>query len=99
MSDTMNECVIEWIKNDTTASVTMPIGTRLYNRIKKLAETNDDVHYWINKDGSMFATLPASWVKINPTRTMSEERKTILTRQLERVRRSNIRNSDTTKAE
>ena len=88
MTDTMNECVIEWIKGDKECAVTMPKGTKLYNRIVKLAETNDDVTVHINKDGSMFATLPTKWVKINPSRTLTDEQKAEMSARMKDVRRS-----------
>ena len=86
MTDTMNECVIEWIKGDKECAVTMPKGTRLYNRIVKLAETNDDVTVHINKDGSMFATLPTKWVKINPSRTLTDEQREEAVNRLKEIR-------------
>ena len=78
MNDTVIECVIEWIKGDKTVSVTMPAGTRLYNRINKLCENEENAKrcsLHINKDRSMFATIPEEWVKISPKRAISEEQR------------------------
>lgn len=75
MNDTMNECVIEWIKGDKVAGVTMPNTTRLKNRIVKLAETHEEVDLTVNSDGSIYARIPVSWVKINPPRVLTDEQR------------------------
>ena len=53
MNDSMNECVIEWIKGDKIAGVTMPNNTRLKTRILKIAAERDEVEVAVNKDGSI----------------------------------------------
>ena len=60
MSDIMNECVIEWIKGDKVAGVTMPNNTKLKNRILKIAETRKEVEVTINDDGS----ISAGWTNL-----------------------------------
>lgn len=77
MSDIMNECVIEWIKGEKMAGVTMPNNTKLKNRILKIAETRKEVEVTMNADGSIYAKIPSSWVKINPGVEMTEEKKEI----------------------
>ena len=77
MSDIMNECVIEWIKGEKVAGVTMPNNTKLKNRILKIVETRSEVDVTINDDGSIYARIPSSWVKINPGVEMTEEKKEI----------------------
>lgn len=77
MSDIMNECVIEWIKGEKVAGVTMPNNTKLKNRILKIAETRSEVEVTVNDDGSIYARIPSSWVKINPSVEMTEEKKEI----------------------
>ena len=73
--DMMNENVIEWIRGDKAAGVTLTSG-RLANRVKKLAETREDVEIVAqNKDGSIFAHIPVNWVKISPPKELSEETK------------------------
>lgn len=73
MSDIMNECVIEWIKGEKVAGVTMPNNTKLKNRILKIAETRKEVEVTMNDDGSIYARIPSAWIKINPTLELSEE--------------------------
>lgn len=73
MSDIMNECVIEWIKGEKVAGVTMPNNTKLKNRILKIAETRKEVEVTMNADGSIYARIPSAWVKINPNRELSAE--------------------------
>lgn len=77
MSDIMNECVIEWIKGEKVAGVTMPNNTKLKNRILKIAETRSEVEVTMNDDGSIYARIPSSWVKITPGVEMTEEKKEI----------------------
>ena len=72
MSDIMNECVIEWIKGEKVAGVTMPNNTKLKNRILKIAETRSEVEVTMNADGSIYARIPSAWIKINPKRIPSE---------------------------
>ena len=83
MSDVMNECVIEWIKGEKMAGVTMPNNTKLKNRILKIAETRKEVEVTINADGSIYARIPSSWVKINPKLELSEEEKEIRRKQMD----------------
>ena len=71
----VNECVIEWVRGDSLAGVTMPSNTRLKGRILKLAETHDEVKYEVNQDGSIYATVPIQWVKISPPRALTDEQK------------------------
>ena len=80
--DKMNECVIEWIKGDDTACVTMPNQTRLKGRIMKLSAEHEEVDYTLNQDGSICATIPSSWVKINPKRTVTEQGRKVMAENL-----------------
>lgn len=69
--DRCTENVIEWIRGEKVAGVTLTSG-RLSNRIKKLAETREDVEIIAeNKDGSIFAHIPVSWVRINPPKVLN----------------------------
>lgn len=86
MNDTMNECVIEWIKGDKVAGVTMPKGTRLYNKILKMAQNSEDISIKISKDGSMYARIPTAWVKINQPRTLTEEKRKELSERMKNTR-------------
>ena len=76
MSDnTSNECVIEWLRGDKTAAVTMPANTKINNKIKKLALSNKEISLTVNQDGSIFAKIPAEWVKIRPSRQLTEKQR------------------------
>lgn len=88
--DSVNENVIEFLRGQDTASVTFSQG-RYITRIKKLAEEYPDECQIIaeNQDGSIFAHLPVSWVKISPPRQYSEEQREAMA---ERLR--NHRNTD-----
>lgn len=78
--ETSNECAIEWLRGDKTATVTFPSANRYNSKIRKLAEAYpDDVKIrYENKDGSIVATIPTSFIKISPKRAgreMTEEEK------------------------
>ena len=66
---------IEWITGDSTMSVTLT-SQRHINKIRKLAEKKpDEVKITTNKDGSIYATLPLSYLKFNPPMNLTEEQK------------------------
>lgn len=73
----MNEFVIEWIKGDEYAGVTVPSGTALKSKLIRLAEKNpNEVKIIVeNKDGSLFVHVPISYVKISPPRQISDEQR------------------------
>lgn len=69
----MNEIVIEWFKGEKVASVTAYSGSRIKNKIMKLAQKHTDISIVENKDGSIFAHIPVDWIKIQPKRAMTQE--------------------------
>lgn len=69
----MNEIVIEWFKGDKVASVTAYSGSRIKNKIVKLAQKHTEVSMVENIDGSIFAHIPVDWIKIQPKRAMTQE--------------------------
>lgn len=73
----MNEFVIEWIKGADYAGVTAPSGTALKSKLLRLANKFPGEVKIIseNKDGSLFAHIPVSYVKISPPRQVSEEQR------------------------
>ena len=76
--DSVNEFVIEWIRGQKVASLTIPSNTRMKTKIVKLASEHDEVDYIENKDGSIFAHCPVDWVSIRPARKptpLTEEQK------------------------
>ena len=77
---------IEWITGDSTIAVTLT-SQRHINKICKLAEKKpDEVKITTNKDGSIYATLPLSYLKFNPPKELTEEQKKELTKRLKRNR-------------
>lgn len=69
------ECVIEWLKGNKTATVTFPCANKYNTKVKKLAEQYPDevkiCHE--NKDGSIVAHIPVSYVKISHPKVYSED--------------------------
>lgn len=68
------ENVIEFLYNDRTATVTFTQG-RFISRIRELAKRKpEDVKIITeNKDNSIVAHIPTSWIRINPPREYDEE--------------------------
>ena len=66
---------IEWVTGENTIAVTLT-SQRHITKIRKLAERKpDDVKITTNKDGSIYATLPLSYLKFNPPKDLTEEQR------------------------
>lgn len=85
------ENVIEFIKGEDRATVTFSQG-RYKSRVKNLAARYPEECQIVaeNKDGSICAHIPVSWVRINPSMKLTEEQRE---KMAERARR-NLLNSD-----
>lgn len=70
------ENVIEFIKDEKRATVTFSQG-RFKTKIRKLAESHPEECQIVaeNKDGSICAHVPVSWVKISPLIQKTEKQK------------------------
>lgn len=89
--DSCIENVIEFIKGEDRATVTFSQG-RYKSRVKNLAARYPEECQIVaeNKDGSICAHIPVSWVRINPSMKLTEEQRE---KMAERARR-NLLNSD-----
>lgn len=66
---------IEWITGEDTIAVTLT-SQRHITRIRKLAEKKpDEVKIVANKDGSIYATMPLSYLKFNAPLTLTDEQR------------------------
>lgn len=78
MSESMNENVIEFLRDSKTATVTFSQG-RYVSKIKRLAESYPDECQIIheNEDGSILAHIPTKWINISKRtgREMTDEEK------------------------
>lgn len=73
----VNENVIEFLRNQETATLTLSQGSFI-SKVKKLAGKypNECKIIAENKDGSILAHIPTKWIKINANKvTVSEEAK------------------------
>lgn len=70
------ENVIEWTKDSERATLTLS-QRRTISKVKKLAAEYPEKCQIIaeNKDGSICAHIPVAWVRINPSRQLSEEQR------------------------
>lgn len=68
------ENVIEWVKDGTRATLSLS-QRRTISRVKQLAEQYPEQCQILaeNKDGSLYAHIPVSWVKISPPKKVSEK--------------------------
>lgn len=84
--DRCMENVIEFIENEKRATVTFSQG-RFKSRIRKLAAEHPEECQIMkeNKDGSLLAHIPVSWIKINPTRQLSDEQRKELAERMKRM--------------
>lgn len=80
-----SENVIEWIKDEKRATLTLS-QRRTIARVKKLAAQHPEQCQAVaeNKDGSICAHIPVSWVKINPPRELSEGQRQQMAERLSR---------------
>lgn len=71
-----NDNVIEFLKDNERATVSFSQG-RYKTRIRTLAKQRPEACQIVaeNKDGSLCAHIPTSWVKIIPTRELSDEQR------------------------
>lgn len=69
-----NENVIEFLKDGKTATLSLSQG-RYKTRIRELSQRHPKECEIVaeNKDGSMCAHVPVAWIRINPTKELSEE--------------------------
>lgn len=74
--DGCNENVIEFLENQERATVTFSQG-RYKSRIRKLAKEHPEACKIVaeNPDGSIYAHIPTSWIKISPPRQFTEEQR------------------------
>lgn len=86
----MNENIIEFLRGDSIATITVVSNTRLNGRVRKLAVEKPDECQIVseNEDGSLVAHIPVSWIKLNPKRELTEERAETLRNQLKIFRDS-----------
>lgn len=82
------ENVIEFIENEKRATVTFSQG-RFKSRIRKLAAEHPEECQVVkeNKDGSLLAHIPVSWIKISPVKEVSEEQRERARQNMLRMRR------------
>lgn len=82
----VKENSIYWINGEKVVSFTAPQNTKLTRKVLKLADLKpDDVKIdKVNDDGTIFAHFPLRYLKINPPKELSEERKAALAEQMRR---------------
>jgi len=79
---------IEFTRNSPTATVCFSQG-RYVSKIKRLAEKYPDECkiMYENKDGSIVAHIPVSWVKVSPKRKISDEQREAATERMKQYQK------------
>lgn len=79
------ENVIEWVKDGERATLSLS-QRRTISRVKQLAKSHPKECQILaeNKDGSVYAHIPVSWIRINPSRELSEEQRQQIAERLNR---------------
>lgn len=92
------ENVIEFIKDEARATVTFSQG-RYKSRIKKLAAKRPEECQIVaeNQDGSMCAHIPVEWIRINPSKELSDSERERLSNHARNVLKSKNTSRETTK--
>lgn len=75
MSGCIENC-IEWIRDEERATLSLS-QRRTITRVRQLADRYPDECKIVaeNKDGSICAHIPVSWVRINPSLELTEEQR------------------------
>lgn len=79
------ENVIEWVKDEKRATLTLS-QRRTISRVKRLAEKYPDKCQILaeNKDGSIYAHITVSWIRINPEMELTDEQRQQIAKRLNR---------------
>lgn len=74
--DNCIENVIEWLKDEKRATLSLS-QRRTISRVKQLAEQYPEECQIVaeNRDGSVCAHVPVSWIRINPGIELTEEQR------------------------
>ena len=79
------ENVIEWIRNEQRATLSLS-QQRTISRVRLLDAKYPDQCQIVaeNKDESICAHIPVSWIKINPPKNLSDEQRQKMAERLKR---------------
>lgn len=77
MAENCNECSIAWVRGGEYAEVSAHNGSRLKGMIERMSANHpEDVKILArNKDGSIFAHIPAKYVKLRAPKILTEEQR------------------------
>ncbi len=80
-----NQNVIEWIRGENIAYLTLSQKS-LINKVLKLSKSRDDIKIVSeNEDGTLYARIPSSWIKISPPKEVSEDRREKMSKHMKEV--------------
>lgn len=87
MKDIFNENVIEWIKDEDMATLSLS-QRRTISKVEKLAKSHPDQCEIIarNNDGSICAHIPVSWIKISPKKKVSDKQRQAASERLSKIK-------------
>lgn len=90
IADYSGENVIEWIRGQKMVTVQLAGGSKLCHRVQKYADLHPDEVQIVatNKDNSIVAHLPLSYIKITRPREYTEEQRQAAAERLAATRKS-----------
>lgn len=81
---------IEWITGEKTISISLT-SQRHITKIKKLAEKKpDDVKLIVNNDGSIYAEIPLSYLKLRAPKDLTDEQRQKIADRFKQVKNKTI---------
>lgn len=85
-----SENVIEWERGDSTITATLSTQSMI-TKVMKLAEKHEEVEIVkVNKDGSIVAHLPLTYLKFIPPKKLSEETRQMLVDRISQVNANRV---------
>lgn len=86
----MNEFAIEWERGDAFAWVTVPNHTKLKSKLVKYSKSYPEEVTVVkeNKDGSLLAKVPVSYIKVSPPKRMSAENREKASERMKKLHQS-----------
>lgn len=90
LNENTQEFVIEWLRGETHAFITVPSSTALKSKIIDLAGKypNEVEILKINPDGSMYSRVPVRYISVRHPKVMSAEARAKAAARLAKARES-----------
>lgn len=71
----LDEFCVYWCRGDRCATVNFPSGSKLYNKVKKLAAEYSEIQIHSDHGGVLVAEIPVKYIRITAPRVLSDEQR------------------------